>query len=163
MNFKEYSIKRGRDAEAEIAEYETQAADMKQKIDAVDNVLETVEDTVAVVLTELYDEWDPNGYHYEVGKRCKYAAPDQEYLLYKCKQEHDSNPTWHPDVATSLFDVVSDSSGTEDDVIDFSPGMELEEGKYYKQFDVTYYCFRSSGAAIYNNLADLVEIYVRVV
>lgn len=161
MNYKEYSIKRGRDAEAEIAEYEADAAKMSQKIDTIDAVLETIEDTVAIALTELYDDWD-GATHYDVGQRCKYMVNDK-YQLYKCKQAHDANPTWHPDVATSLWDVVSDSSGAEDDVIEYSIGMVLEEGKYYSQFGVTYICFRNSVNAVYNNLADLVGLYVNAV
>ena len=161
MNYKEYSIKRGHDAEAEVAEYEADAAKMQQKIDAVDAVLETADDTVAVVLTELYTEWEPDG-HYEVGDRRKYM-PNDKWLLYRCKQAHDANETWHPDVATSLWDVVSDSSGTEDDVIEYSPGMVLEEGKYYSQNGVTYYCFRGSGTAVYHDLSALVDLYVNVV
>ena len=134
---------------------------MRQKINTVDAVLETADDAVAIVLTECYDEWDPNG-HYEVGDRRKYMVNDK-WLLYRCKQTHDANETWHPDVAVSLWDVTSDSSGTEDDVIEYSPGMVLEEGKYYSQDGVKYYCFRGSGNAVYHDLANLVGLYVNVV
>ena len=40
--------------------------------------------------------------------------------------------------------------------------MELEETKYYTQNEVLYYCFRSTGQPVFNDLADLVGIYVEV-
>ena len=40
--------------------------------------------------------------------------------------------------------------------------MELFEGLYYSQDGVTYLCIRSTGIPVYNNLADLVHIYVEV-
>ena len=41
--------------------------------------------------------------------------------------------------------------------------MALVEGKYYAQAGVVYVCIRSTGAAVYNDLKDLVGIYVEVV
>ena len=40
--------------------------------------------------------------------------------------------------------------------------MELVEGLYYSQNGVTYLCIRSTGVPVYNNLADLVHLYVEV-
>ena len=41
--------------------------------------------------------------------------------------------------------------------------MELFNGKYYSQSGVVYHCFRDTGTPVYNNLADLVGLYVEVV
>ena len=41
--------------------------------------------------------------------------------------------------------------------------MALENGKYYTQNDVMYLCTRDTANAVYNNLADLVGVYVEVV
>ena len=35
-------------------------------------------------------------------------------------------------------------------------------GEYYKQNDVVYYCIRDTGNPVYNNLSDLIDIYVEV-
>ena len=49
------------------------------------------------------------------------------------------------------------------DIIEIGdPQILLFEGKYYSQFDVVYICTRSTGVAVYNNLADLVGLYVEV-
>lgn len=49
-----------------------------------------------------------------------------------------------------------------DNPIPYNNNMELFEGKYYIQNGVTYICIRSTGTAVYNNLADLVGLYVEV-
>lgn len=38
--------------------------------------------------------------------------------------------------------------------------MSLEKDKYYIQNEIKYLCTRSTGQAVYNNLSDLVDIYV---
>jgi hypothetical protein len=38
--------------------------------------------------------------------------------------------------------------------------MEIFNGKYYIENDVIYLCNRDSGTALYNNLIDLINIYV---
>ena len=40
--------------------------------------------------------------------------------------------------------------------------MELENGKYYSQDGVTYLCTRDTEIPVYQPLADLVDIYVKV-
>ena len=122
----------------------------------IEKAVSSLDDTDALASKELYPQWMP-GIECAVGARYQYGN-----LLYKCKIAHTSQSDWTPDVAVSLFDVVSDSSGTEEDVIEYSPGMALEEGKYYSQFGVTYLCFRSTGNAVYHNLADLVGLYVNI-
>lgn len=41
--------------------------------------------------------------------------------------------------------------------------MALENGKYYTQSNVVYLCNRDTGNPVYNQLSDLVGLYVEVV
>lgn len=63
----------------------------------------------------------------------------------------------------SLFSkVAKPGEGTFDDPIVYNNNMALEETLYYTQYDVKYYCWRSTGAPVYNDLSALVGIYVQV-
>lgn len=115
-------------------------------------------DTDALQGIELFDEWKADT-DYEEDKRLRYQS-----VLYKVKQAHKSQSDWTPDIATSLYEEVAEpgQGDTPDNPIPYNNNMELVEGKYYSQFDVVYICFRSTGVAVYNNLADLVGLYVNV-
>jgi hypothetical protein len=64
----------------------------------------------------------------------------------------------------SLFSMVDEEhAGTITEPIPFSTNMEIYEGLYYKQYDVTYLCIRSSGQPLYHDLTLLVGSYVEVV
>ena len=66
------------------------------------------------------------------------------------------------DTAALYEEINETASGTIDDPIPYNNNMELFEGKYYSQDDVTYKCTRSTGQAVYANLSELVGIYVEV-
>lgn len=119
---------------------------------------ESLTDTDALQGIELFDPWAV-GIKYPADKRLRYNG-----VLYKTKQAHTSQADWTPDIATSLYEEVAEpgQGDTPDNPIPYNNNMALEEGKYYSQFDVVYICFRSTGVAVYNNLADLVGIYVNV-
>lgn len=51
--------------------------------------------------------------------------------------------------------------GTIQNPINFEHGTILYNGKYYKENSIIYHCFRDSGNAIYNDLKDLENIYVK--
>lgn len=92
--------------------------------------------------------------------------------LYRVRQE--INPVLEnqePSVNTAaLYEVIDKThSGTKEDPIpyntEFDPlfaGMELFQGKYYKQ-DKLYFCIRDSGIPLIHNLSALVGNYVEVV
>lgn len=64
----------------------------------------------------------------------------------------------------SLFSKVDEThAGTIDDPIPYDGNMEIFAGKYYIQNDVVYLCTRDSGIPLYNDLANLVGLYVEVV
>ena len=122
-------------------------------------------DEKAAEVPALFPTWEEMiGKQVEAGKRLFYAG-----RLWKVLQAHTVQEYWTPLVAASLFtEVVAEGGGgdaelgTLENPIPYNNNMELEEGKYYSQDGVTYLCIRSTGVPVYNNLADLVHIYVEV-
>lgn len=84
--------------------------------------------------------------------------------LFEVLQAHTSQADWTPRSAVSLFKRVQvEAEGTEDDVIQWEQGMELEEGKFYIDNDVKYKCIRDSGNPLYYSLDVLEGNYVEIV
>ena len=118
----------------------------------------SLSDTDALEAVELFPTW-------EVGMLCTYHLRLQyNGHLYRVEQEHTAQEDWPPDTATSLFSEVGQPSqgDTPDNPIPYNNNMELFKDKYYSQNDVVYLCFRDTGIPVYNNLADLVGLYVSV-
>lgn len=115
-------------------------------------------DTDALEAKELFPNWEV-GKAYAVGDRVEYDGK-----LYKTIQSHTSQSDWTPDITPSLYTEVGKPSqgDTPDNPIPYNNNMELFNGKYYSQFDVVYHCFRDTINPVYNNLADLVGLYVEV-
>lgn len=85
-------------------------------------------------------------------------------ILYKCRQAHTTQADWTPDVYQAGWEVIDEEhAGTQEDPIPYRTGMQLYNGKYYTEDGKLYLCNRDTGQAIYQNLADLVDIYVEVV
>lgn len=118
----------------------------------------SLSDNDAYGVPELFEAWAV-GVLYKEGKRLRYGSK-----LYKVRQNHTSQADWTPDITSALYvEVEKPGQGdTPDNPIPYNNNMELFEGKYYSQSGVTYICIRSTGTAVYNNLADLVGLYVEV-
>ena len=118
----------------------------------------TLTDADAFGAQELFDKWKPDT-DYKEGNRRRY-----EEKLYKCRQNHKSQAIYPPPIVPALWEGVPEpgQGDTPENPIHYDNNMELLEGKYYSQSDVVYICFRSTGVPVYNNLADLVGIYVNV-
>jgi hypothetical protein len=121
----------------ELTEDELRAPQMEQAI-------AYLTDEQAVTVKGLYDEYDPNGVSCKTGDRKTYND-----ILYKCLQDHTSQPGWEPGVAPSLWVALESGSeaGTLEDPIPVpdtvtTSGMEYEYGKYYKEGDTVYLCQR---------------------
>lgn len=118
-------------------------------------------DGQALSVKLLHPEWEEFiGGSLSVGERVMY-----DDKLYKVKQE--INPVLEnqpPSIETAaLYEEINEKhAGTKEDPIPFNNNMELELGKYYSQNGVTYMCFRDSQQPVYQNLADLVGIYVQI-
>lgn len=124
----------------------------------IEKAVQTLSDEESLKCVTLYEKWSGNGVAYAYGKKVRHGGK-----LYKVKQAHTSQADWSPDIAVSLFDVINETNaGTKADPIPYSAGMALENGKYYSESGIVYYCNRDTGNAVYNALKDLVGIYVIV-
>lgn len=87
--------------------------------------------------------------------------------LWKALQDHTLMGIYPPSIDTaSLYKEVTpddDTLGTKDNPIDYNGNMALENGKYYKQYDVVYLCVRDTVNPVYADLSGLVGIYVEIV
>lgn len=119
----------------------------------------SLNDEDALEAVELFPVWQTDT-AYEAGIRVRYGDK-----LYRCVQAHTSQADWTPDITPALYSEVEEpgQGDTPDNPIPYNNNMELVENKYYAQNGVTYRCIRSTGIPVYNNLADLVGIYVDVV
>lgn len=119
----------------------------------------TVDDQTAYRMREFYPEWAA-GQSYTVGYKIAYDGE-----LYKVLQAHTSQEAWKPGTGTeSLYARIDEQhDGFKYDPIPYSGNMELVAGKYYSQDGVTYRCTRDTGNPVYNQLSELVGLYVEVV
>lgn len=114
-------------------------------------------DSQALSIKTLYPNWeDLIGQTVKVDDKMQYSS-----RLWKVIQEHTVQADWTPTETPSLFtEITEDHEGTIDDPIPYNNNMELEQGKYYIQDQQVYLCTRSTGQPVYNDLKDLVNIYV---
>ena len=124
----------------------------------------TVDDQTALRMREYYPDFD------ELVKR-KFTAKDADYkfrygdTLYKTAQPNISFVAHYPPgVGTeSMYTRIDEThDGTLDDPTPYSGNMVLDQGKYYMQDGEIYYCNRDTGNPVYNDLADLVGLYVEI-
>lgn len=121
-------------------------------------------DQEALEAVELHEEWLP-GVEYTaengrpVGHRVR--RPDG---LFKLRKEHTSQTGWEPENAHSLWErVCEDHTGAADDPIPYKAGMSLETGLYYEESGVIYRCVRDTVNPVYNQLKELVGVYVEAI
>lgn len=128
---------------------------LREKIEQASGSLPDADALEAVELFPAYAV----GVAYEADFRFRYGSK-----LYKVMQAHTSQADWPPDATPALYaEVAKPGQGDNpDNPIQYNNNMALDEGKYYTQGGVVYVCFRSTGIPVYNNLQDLVNIYVRV-
>lgn len=124
----------------------------------IEEAAESLSDTKALQGVELFKHWVAD-HDYVADERFQFKG-----RLYKTRQAHTSQENWTPDITPALYEeVAEEGQGTKDNPIPYNNNMALEEGKYYIQYEVEYYCFRDTGIAVYNDLSELVGLYVNVV
>ena len=118
----------------------------------------SLSDTDAYYSPELFDQWKPDT-DYKEGNRRRY-----EEKLYKCRQNHTSQAIYPPPIVPALWEEIPEpgQGDTPDNPIHYDNNMKLELGKYYEQYGVVYVCIRDSINPVYNDLKDMIEIYVKV-
>ena len=88
--------------------------------------------------------------------------------LYAALQDHTILAHYEPSINTaSLYVEVTpdyneqgEEMGTIENPIPYEGNMVLEEGKYYIQDDIIYWCNRDSVNPVYHALKDLIGLYV---
>lgn len=145
----------------------TNTADYVQ-VAAVRNLMKTTKagiqtmaltDDEALQVKGMYPEWSEFvNKKLTQGMKVQYGGK-----LYKVRQDIatvlENQP---PSIDTAaLYEEINEThAGTAEDPIPYNNNMTLEEGKYYSQDGVTYYCTRGTEIAVYADLKDLVGIYV---
>lgn len=119
-------------------------------------------DEQALQFKDLYPEWSEF-----IGEKLSANFKIQHLeKLYKTLQEIPvvlDQEGYRPGEVGSeaLYEEVNEKNkGTLQDPIPYNNNMELFEGKYYYQNGVTYKCTRNTEQAVYQDLSDLVGIYV---
>lgn len=129
----------------------------------IEDVVQAVpDDAHALTVAPLHPEWARLvGATVSAGYRFRHEGKLYRVLV----PNHTFAENWVPGIGTeSLYARIDEvHAGTQDDPIPYDGNMELTEGIYYVQGDVVYLCTRSTGAPVYNVLADLVGIYVESV
>lgn len=118
----------------------------------------SVDDNTALRMREFYPEWVP-GTTYSVGFKVQ-----RNGKLYNVLQAHTAQTGWEPENAASLWvEICETHDGSIDDPIPYSGNMALESGKYYIQDNVIYLCSRDTINPVYNQLSELIGLYVETV
>lgn len=153
-----------KDQRQEDAKHEQMIRKESARMEITDAVLTAtintvpVDDATALRWIDFYPEWSSSN-TYVTGFKVNYND-----RLWRCIQAHTSQIGWEPVNTPSLWEEICEShSGTIDDPIPYNNNMTLESDKYYTQFGVTYRCIRDTGVPVYNNLSDLVGLYVEIV
>ena len=116
----------------------------------------------ALAVKDLHPAWESF-----IGKEMKKGTRSvYEDKLFRARQ--DVNPVLEnqpPSIDTAALyeEINEENAGTIDDPIPYNNNMELFAGKYYSQKGVVYKCTRNTEQAVYQDLADLVGIYVEKV
>lgn len=138
----------------------THAERARQLKPYIEKAAKSLSDSDALEAIELYPFWEANK-EYTKDIRLRYNN-----LLWKVLQDHTSQEQYPPSIYTASLYAEVERPGEGDDPsnpIPYNNNMELIEGKYYSQNNIIYKCIRSTEIPVYNNLADLVGIYVEVV
>ena len=115
-------------------------------------------DEDALEAVELFPAYQTD-HAYKTGDRFRYDGK-----LFRVLQDHTSAEQWKPDEAPSLYERIAEPGDgeTPEHPIAYNNNMALEQGKYYTQGGVVYRCIRDTINPVYNDLADLVGLYVEV-
>ena len=125
----------------------------------IEEAAASLPDEDALEAVELFPAWMPDTL-YERGIRLQYGGK-----LWRVEQTHTSQAIYPPGPGTeALYSEVEQpgQGDTPDNPIPYNNNMKLHKDKYYSQFDVVYICILDTGVPVYNNLADLVHLYVEV-
>lgn len=123
---------------------------------------QSLDDAQALTVKAIYPQWQEI-----IGQTVKLGHKFQHNdVLYKTIQDNLLiQEQYIPGEGTeSLYAVIDEThAGTQEDPIPYEGNMALENGKYYVQDSVIYLCNRDTEIPVYQDLKDLVGLYVEKV
>ena len=123
------------------------------------SIIQNLSDKDAFKVKDVYIDFDSLiGQTLPLGYKFTYNTS-----LYKTRQDNLLiQEQYKPGVGTeALYEEINEvNEGTIDDPIPYNNNMALVENIYYIQNDIIYKCIRSTGVAVFNDLKDLIGIYV---
>lgn len=124
---------------------------------------QSLDDAQALTVKAIYPQWsEVIGQTVKQGFKFLYSD-----VLYKVIQPDGLSiqEQYIPGEGTeSLYAVINETNaGTQEDPIPYAGNMALENGKYYSQDGVIYLCNRDTEIPVYQDLKDLVGLYVTAV
>lgn len=141
---------------------EAQSAMVQAAVLVAQMQAQSLDDAQALAVKAIYPQWQEIigqtvalGFKFQHGE--KLYKTIQDSLLI---QEQ-----YIPGEGTeSLYAVIDEThAGTQEDPIMYDGNMALENGKYYSQDGVVYLCNRDTEIPVYQDLKDLVGLYVTAV
>ena len=134
----------------------TEARNLRHKIE---QAAQHVPDSAAYDVVWMFPRWS------ETGEFAAGAVVSFDGRLYRCRQAHAAQAGYEPTNTPALWELIPNPNedGTADNPISYNAGMALEAQKYYTQYDEKYLCTRDTVTPVYNDLRDLVGLYVEVV
>lgn len=123
---------------------------------------QSLDDVQALTVKAIYPQWqEVIGQTAKQGFKFLYSD-----VIYKVIQPDGLTiqEQYIPGEGTeSLYAVINETNaGTQEDPIPYNGNMALENGKYYSQDGAIYLCNRDTEIPVYQDLKDLVNIYVTV-
>ena len=124
---------------------------------------QSLDDAQALTVKAIYPQWsEVIGQTVKQGFKFLYSD-----VLYKVIQPDGLSiqEQYIPGEGTeSLYAVINETNaGKQEDPIPYAGNMALENGKYYSQDGVIYLCNRDTEIPVYQDLKDLVGLYVTAV
>lgn len=124
----------------------------------IETAVQSFSDSEALEAVTLHPAWSI-GKDYPAGCKVQYNG-----RLLRCLQAHTSQEGWEPENVPALWEEICEThDGTLADPIPYEGNMALVSGKYYSQDGVIYLCNRDTVNPVYNQLSELVELYVKEV
>lgn len=124
---------------------------------------QSLDDVQALTVKAIYPQWqEVIGQTAKQGFKFLYSD-----VIYKVIQPDGLTiqEQYIPGEGTeSLYAVINETNaGTQEDPIPYNGNMALENGKYYSQDGAIYLCNRDTEIPVYQDLKDLVGLYVTAV
>lgn len=121
---------------------------------------QSLSDQDAIQAKILYDEWADLCKESYVAQEIGFKFVHKNQLYKTAQAGFRFQSQWEPGSqgTESIYTLIDEEhAGTQEDPIPYKKNMELFNGKYYTQNDVSYLCIRDSGIPMQYDLANLIS------